>query len=227
MIYEVTLTQRYFDQLVINRWNYLSTGAAGASPGAFALCSAMGLLLAPSDFPADTIGAKIHNMQSESVTFVSVLAKAIREAPTDFYDYAYPGGVVGGVTSAQGMSPVAAWGFRTSRTRTDIARGTKRLVGIAENMSDAGGKLNGTAVSIAADLAAAMSADLSYTTGGASLTFSPIVVQKEMYTEPPAKKAYRYYATLAAQLDHIAEGIVWSEYDTVRSQTSRQYGHGA
>jgi len=48
-----------------------------------------------------------------------------------------------------------------------------------------------------------------------------------MYTEPPAKKAYRYYETEEEQLEHIMENVTWTAYDRIRSQTSRQYGHGA
>lgn len=228
MIYEVTLTQHYFDQLVVNRWNYLSTGTPVGVTGAFALMTAMGFILSPTDFPLGAIADTIQNMQSADVVWGGVLAKAIREAPTDFYDYGYPGGVVGAVTSGQGMSPINAWGFRTNRTRTDINRGTKRIVGITEGMADSGGVLVPVANEITAELAEKMSETLSYTDGGNSLTFAPIVVQKERYTVVPSGNfAYRYYSTIALQLEHIAQGVVWQGYDTVRSQTSRQYGHGA
>lgn len=227
MIYEVVLTQEYFGQQVINRFNYLSTGTPVGVTGAFALISAMGLIPVSGDFPADTFGGALQDIQSDQAVFVSTLAKAIREAPTDFFDEGYPTGVTGDGTTTQATSPINAFGFRTNRVRTDIARGTKRFVGVKEGDVDAGGFIADATEPFLADIAEKMTDVLSYTDGGNSLTFAPIVVSRDKTVDEDGKVSYPYYATIAEQLEHIATGIVWQPYDTVRSQVSRQYNHGA
>lgn len=227
MIYEVTLTQLYYGQQCVNRWNYVSSGDPGSTIGAFALFNAMGFVDTDGDFPADTIARTLQINQTPDVTFQAVLVKAIKEAPTDFYDYAFASGVSGQQSVGQSMSPVNAFGFYTNRVRTDVSRGTKRFVGISEAVVDAGGVIASGTLSGYDLLAELMSDTLSYSGSGASLTFVPAVCGKEEYTAPSGKRAYRYYSTIAAQLAHTAQGIAWFPYRTLRTQRSRQYGHGA
>jgi hypothetical protein len=227
MIYEVTLTGEYFGQQIINRWNYLSSGAAVGVVPAVALTTALGFVDDSGAFPVDTLAASIQFQLPPNYRFISLLAKAIREAPTDFYDLAYPLDCVGGNSGGTPMSPVLAYGFKTSRTRTDIARGTKRFVGVLESAVGAGGEWEAGVVTWLDDMASKMSATLSYTDGGSSLSFAPIVVQKEKITLESGKVTYRYYETISEQMEHIAQGIVWDYYRNVRTQNTRQYGHGA
>lgn len=227
MIYEVVLSQVFFNQLCINRWNYVSSGDAGAVTGSFGLLNAMGFIPTNGLFPADTLGRLIQDNQSPDVVFSNVLVKALYDDPTDFYDYAFPTGVTGKQAIGQSMSPANAFGFRTNRVRVDVARGTKRFVGISEAVVSAGGVIDpGTLLGYDA-LAAEMSAVLPFTSSGASLSFAPAICGKLEYTAPSGKRAYKYYPTLSAQLAKTALGIVWSPYNTVRTQTSRQYGNGA
>jgi len=227
MIYELTLEGEYAGQQIINRWNYLSSGAAVGITGAAALLNAAGFIDTAGNMPADTLGRAIQLLLSEEYSFIQVIAKAIREAPTDFYDYGYPAGTTAAAGSTEGMSPVVSYGFRTNLVRTDIARATKRFVGVVEGNVGPLGELTSTAKTTVQDIADLMSETLSYTDGGSSLTFAPVVVSKEKY-HPVGKTtwAYKYYDTIAEQLEHIGEGIVWSPYNFVRSQTSRQVGHG-
>jgi len=227
VIYEVTLAATYFDQQIINRWNYLSSGAAVGITGAAALAAALGFVVSGADFVTGSLARAMQLLQSTSLLYNSVLVKAIREAPTDFYDFSMPTGIGGANGGSNAMSPTSAYGFYTNRVRTDIARGTKRFAGVTEVDAGAGGAFVEGTIAAMTDLAELMSTSLPYTDGGSSLNFAPIVVQKLMYTTPPAKKAYRYYDTISEQLDHIAEGIVWTPYPQVRTQVSRQYGHGA
>lgn len=227
MLYEVTVLQDYFGQQVLNRYNYLSSGTFVGVTGSFALLSVLGLIDVSGDFPTDSLYGKIQDNTVNELTYVQALAKALYDDPTDFIDRGYAAGVVGQATGTSPMSPVVAIGFKTNRTRTDIARGTKRLAGVDETYVQDGGELTSGYVTVGNDIADRMSETLSYTDGGSSANFAPVVVGKEMYTTPPAPKAYRYYGTLSEQLDHIAEGVVWQLYPFIRTQTSRQYGHGA
>jgi hypothetical protein len=227
MIYELTLTQRYFDQEIVNRWNYLSSGTVIGSSGAYALIKAMGYILGETGFPVDTVASKLAELQPPSVTFVNVMAKAIREAPVDFYDYAYPVGTYGeNIASSQPASPTLAYGLKTNRVRTDIARGTKRFVGVLEAAMSNGGLLESGYLTFLNDLSALMGETLSYTESGSTATFQPIVCGKKKYVTPRGNNAYEYWPTIAEQMEHVAQGVVWTPFDTVRTQTSRQYKHG-
>jgi len=226
-LYECTVQGRYFEQQIINRWNYLGSGSGVGITGAAALAAAMGFVPTAGLFPSGTLADAWQGLVVEEYTFVSILVRALYDNPLDFYDQAFPSGVVGGNTSGDAASPVLAYGFRTNRTRSDIDRGTKRLVGVSEGAIGNGGVIESSALTAMDAVAELMTDTLPYTTGGSSFSFSPIVVQKFMYTTPPAKKAYKYYEDEADQLEHIAQNVEWSSYDRVRSQTSRQYGHGA
>jgi hypothetical protein len=228
MIYEVTVLQDYYGQQVLNRYNYLSSGTFVGSTGAAALLFALGLIPSGADFPTDSLYGLIQNNTVTALTYVQALSKAIREAPTDFLDVGYAAGVIGQGVGTQPMSPALGLGFRTNRTRTDIARGTKRLAGIDETFVELGGRLVSAAQTVANNIAEALTEVLSYTEDGSSATFAPIVVGKEKYAVPDTDRfAYKYYDTVSEQMDHIAEGVTWQAYDTIRTQTSRQYGHGA
>ena len=226
-LYEATLQSRYFDQLVINRWNYLGSGSGVGISGAAALAAAMGFVPTAGSFPVSTLAANIHAVLSDELTFVSILARALYDDPSDFYDQTFPTGVNGNQGGDDSSTPVLAYGFRTNRTRSDIDRGTKRFAGVVDAAVTDGGVVDASVLTALQAIADSMSDTLAYTTGGSSLSFAPIVVQKFMYTTPPAKKAYRYYETEAEQLEHIMENVTWTPYDRIRSQTSRQYGHGA
>lgn len=224
---EIVLTQRYVNQTCINRWNYLSSGSAVGITNSAALVAAMGFVPTAGVFPAGTIAAKLQTLQTDAVFFEQMLSKSIQGDPLDFYDYAFPTGVLGGAIGLQTLPPFNAWGFRTNRVRSDIARGTKRFVGVSEDAVLSGGTFAGGAQAAMQGLADAMSETLTYTGGGSTLNFVPVIAQKLEYTTPSGKKAYKYYTPLATQLDHLAEGVTWEIYEEVRSQVSRQFKHGA
>lgn len=227
-ILEVVLNQRYANQLCVNRFHYVSSGTPAAVTLSFALISAMGLLEAtgsPKVFPNETIGVSLQVCQNPSVEFLSTYARDLYSV-TDFYESPYPSGVTGQKPGA-GMSPLAALGFTASRVRTDIRRASKRFVGCNEEFWASGGILTGEAVALADDLAEQMSAVLSYDDEGNTITFTPAVLGYEKYTTDSGKVAYRPYATVSAQMAHVATGWQYQAIQTMRSQNSRQYGRGA
>lgn len=226
MLYEVTLESMYYDQQIINRWNYLSSGSAVGVTGSFALMDAMGFIDVAGDFPAVTVASRLQELQHPQVIYVSCLVKALYDDPTDFLDRGYAAGVTGNGGGVAPSSPVLAFGFRTNRTRTDIARGTKRFVGVDESTIVDGGVFSSGTLGAMDNIAAEMSEDLSYTGGGSSLTFKPCIIGKNKIVVPGEPTEYKLYPTLAEQLEHIAVGIEWQSYQTVRTQVSRQYGHG-
>lgn len=227
-ILEVTLNQSLYSQLCVNRFHYVSSGTPAAVSLSFALISAMGLLEAtgsPKQFPAGSIGRGLANMQNEWVTFISTLARNLYSV-TDFYESPYPAAVTGKAVG-EGMSPLAAYGFKGSRVRTDIRRASKRFAGPPEAAFTTGGALTGAFITQADELATLLSSVLSYDDEGNTITFTPAVLGTVEYTTPSGKRAYKRYDTEVEQLAHVATGFEYAAVQTMRSQVSRQFGRGA
>lgn len=229
MLYEVVLTQTFLNQQCINRWNYVGSGTPAAVTPSFALTNALGAVASVGVYDPAKMMKLIAGVQSNGVTFDNIIVKAIYDV-LDFYalPFVEP---LGGSQTGDSLPPFAAVGFRTSRVRQDIRRATKRFVGVTET-NQAGGVLTSAfQTNSCLPLATAMAATLTYLDEGNTLTFSPVVVGKQRYDPEtglasPTGSAYRYYPTLAEQEAHLAQGVIWDVYTTVRSQASRQIGHG-
>jgi len=227
MLYEVLLRQSYFEQQVLNRWHYASTVDPTTVSGAFAIAFALGFIVTgdPLEPPAGTLFDALQDIQVPELEYQECQVQALYD-PLDFFTVAYTPVQIGVALGAD-MSPVASLGFRSNRVRTDIRRGFKRFSGVSESAFTTGGEVDSGYDVVLAEVAARMSETITYTEDGDAGSFVPCVLQFEMYTTPPAKKAYRKYATLAEQLDHAALSVSYSPYSTMRTQNSRQYGRGA
>lgn len=230
-IYEVILQQTYFGQEIINRWNYVSTGTPAAVSGSFALASALGAiyepLAVPPAYPPDHLMTLLAAVQANDVVFDFISVRNIYST-TDFYETPFLNPLQGSQTS-EALSPTESFGFRTNRVRSDIRRGTKRIVGVTVNMVTDGGVVASNAIPALNAIAVEMSAVLEYNDEGNTLAFAPVICGRERYIPNPAnpdRAAYRYYPTEDEQENHLASGILWSLYDHTRTQTSRQYGRG-
>lgn len=226
-ILELVVTQEYYNQLVINRFHYVGSGTPAAVSLSFALISATKYLAASlvgGVFPTPSVARQVQDIQATSLRYVSAYARNLYSV-TDFYETPYPSGVNGQQAGAP-ASPMLAYAVTSNRVRTDIRRGQKRFAGVVEEFMGAGGVLESPALTDLGYIANEMSATLTYDDEGNTLTFQPAILGLEEYTTPSGKRAYRPYATEAAQLEHAAIGIDWQPVGTVRSQVSRQYGRG-
>jgi len=227
MLYELTMLGTYFNQQIVNRFNYLMTGTPAAVSGSFGLMDAFGAIDTGGVFDDTKPFFRIMYALSSSFVVNSIVARACAlYDPVDFYERPFVTPYAG-TNSGQAMSPTSAYGFRTNRVRLDIDRGTKRFVGVTETQVDAGGVIAGAALTALGVVADSMSEIIEYEDEGATLQYAPVVVAKQEYTTPSGKRAYRYYSTLATQLEHVATSILWQPYATVRTQNSRQYGKGS
>ena len=226
-LFEVVLQSQLAGQECINRWNYLGSGTPAAVSLSFGLAAAMGFIADPTThlFPSDSVFNAILNITSVNVTFLQVICMNVFD-PTDFYTTALPSGTVG-ANAVEAAATFLAAGFRTNLVNRDIARGTKRFAGVPKTAVGFGNQLATDYIALMDTLAARMSAPITYDDEGNTLTYVPAIVQKEQYTTPRGKKAYKYYPSLTVQLSHIAQGFAWESYKTARSQTSRQLGKGA
>ncbi len=233
-LYEVVVSQSYFGQECLNRYNYLGDGSSGDVTGSYALLYAMGMIPQdldppnPATYPNSGLFWNMRVIQSDEVVYTSAYVKNIY-TPTDFFETPFLGGTTGNRTG-QGMAPFNAYGYRTTRTRTDIRRATKRFVGTDEVNVDAGGVVvRGTPPDAYTVLGTSLAANLEYTVGTANIVFQPVVVGRDKVALPdtdPVRYTYRYYPTLTEQEERLSIGFDWEFYPTVRSQTSRQYGRG-
>ena len=224
---EAVLEQRYANQQVINRWNYLASGTPGGTTLSFGLLSAMGALPVSTTLPTGTVMGSIQALQSQAVQFVQMTVRAVYD-DDDFYGSPFllnTTGLHGGTSDSE--SPVMAFGFRSNRVKQSIRRGYKRFVGVTEDDTAALSVLASTVTTYLAAIKAAMDEVLSYDDEGSTLTYTPCIASKEEYTTPSGKTAYKYYATESAQAAHLAVGVTWEPYSQVRTQNSRQYGRGS
>lgn len=226
-LYELVLEQRYYNQQVINRFNYWGTGTPAAVTGSFALLSAFGALAVITNLVDTTPAGAIQLMQSPFVDFVQCTARAVY-IDEDFYGNPFVADTQGlNPDSTNSMSPVSAFGFRSNRVKQSIGRGYKRFVGVTEGSVDAGGEMSSSAITAMNLVVAQLGATLTYDDEGNTLSFAPCIAQKEKYTTDSGKEAYKYYASEALQTPHLAIGINWEPYSQMRTQNTRQYGRGS
>lgn len=231
-ILELVLEAEYFGQQCINRFHYVSAGDPAAVTRSFALVSGFGAIwdntLLPPSYPFPTVFSGIRDALSDEVIFKQITAQNLYD-PFDFYETPFVPEPVG-EQGSEAMSPTQAFGFRSSRTRTDIRRGMKRFVGVTEgNVSGGGMIVQGFLDTQLAQLASWLGYVIPYNDEGASLTFTPCILGKERIVETvngEERVVYRKYETELEQLEHIASGIAWSPYAQTRTQNSRQYGRG-
>lgn len=224
MLYEVLLRQAYDNRNCLNRWNYESNSTPAAVSRSFALASAFGGIPdgVTGEFPADSIMAFIAQMQSEGVDYIELSVEALY-AVEDFYSIPYPP-TQGGTALGTPMSSFCAYALQSNRVRTDIRRGNKRFVGTSETHVGGAGIVEATMTPVLEDLAAAMSAELTYDDEGTPVVFSPVILSLEKHP-PDADHEFDWYAkypTLAEQEDHMAVGITWTYKPFITTQNSRK-----
>lgn len=229
MLYEITLTAAYAGQTCINRFNYLRTGTAAAVSGSFALCYAFGMIPVgtPAQLPNNTPFSAIRALVSTSLAFMRAEVRAAADYDVlDFYERPFVPSVAG-TSPGEQSSPFVAFGFKTNRTRLDVRRGYKRFAGVPEAATGAAGYMTTDTRALMNTVAQRLSEVLTYSDEGNTLSFTPVVVSKQKNVDAATGRvSYRYYPTLAQQMEHVATGVVWEPYFEARHQTSRQYGRG-
>lgn len=227
MLYEVVMRQLLFGQQVINRMHYNGSGTPAAVSRSFALISALGFIPdgVTGVYPVNRFFTKLIALQSPGLTHVEVECRALYD-PVDFYvrPFTTP---VAGIFGSETVSPLVAYGFTSTRVRTDIRRGQKRFGGVAEEAVANGGVLSATVQVQGLAVANALGEVLTYDDEGNTLTFAPVVLSFREDVSPSGRPVYVKYDTLAEQEQHMAQGITYTLKQTVRSQNSRQYGRGA
>lgn len=230
-IMEVRLVQRYAGQLSIMGFNYLSSGVPATVTHSFALASAMGFAPSTTTLTAGTVGGLLQAAQHTGVEFISASIRDVY-SNVDFYESPFLVNTNGTRGGYAGVAPFLAIAFTSTKTRTDIRRGQRRMVGIRENDIVGSGAVESSYLAgPLSDLAAEMSATIQYDDEGNTLSYSPVIVGKERYVVPdsnPPRYAYRYWKDdEPKQLQNLMASIVWTPQDFVTSQNSRKRNRGA
>lgn len=226
-LFEVTVRGELDGETYINRWNYVGSGTPAAVSMSFALASAFGAIPAPVTglLPSDGILATLLSAAVDDLK-ISGVAVLNLYSVTDFYEVPYPTPQEGNATGSL-ISPFVTYPLTTNRVRTDIDRGRKLIGGVAEEFVNSGGVIAAGMIALLTDLCALMSDTLTYDDEGNTLSFVPCVVSKQEYTAPSGKRAYRLYSTLAAQMEHVAQGVTWTTKPEISTANSRKRGRGA
>jgi len=227
--YDVVLTYLVGGQKNVNRFTYLAETPFVNEKGSESIMRALGFdpFLSPGTFVAGALLSTIQLTQSFTVAYDELVVQAVYD-DLDFTTASLVP-IVGGLGQSV-QSVFSALGFRTSRVRRDIRRGMKRFGGMPVSASAGDGVLDGAYVTgQVLPLQTALGATLICDDGGGSVNVVPVVLGREKYLVPnsnPSRYAYRYYQTENEQLQHYFVAGDWEYYNTLRSQTSRQFGHG-
>lgn len=220
-LFQVTVQQVYLQQQVINRFTYQSNSTPAAVSLSFGLFSAF-------SGAAGNVGVvnAMRSIQSVALVYANIEVRNLY-SETDFYSTAFNSGVTGGDSTGDAGASFLAAKYTSSRTRLDIRAGTKSFAGITESAVGPGGVWVGNYIPLLDSLKAALGQALSYTDEGEALTYTPVVLGRELYPTSTGTEAYRYYPTLAQQEQFVAGAGVWSYAPRVTTQNSRKVGRGA
>jgi len=227
MLYELTVRGTVSGETYINRYNYNSGGVGAAVTGSFALASAWGAVPEPitGNITPLTPFAWFLSIASAQTRIMEITVAALYD-PLDFYSVPYPVGKLGSQAGVP-MSPFLVYPLQTNIVRTDVGRGSKGIGGCVEDLVEANGVIQASAMDFLASLSAALSDVLEYDDEGSGFTFTPAILSKEEYTTPRGNRAYKKYETLAEQLEHTALGITWQPKPEISTRNSRKRGHGS
>jgi hypothetical protein len=231
--FEVTILGQRAGQLVVNRLNFTSSNETVETANSLGLLQALGY--DPNDAPTPVTGSVFSRLMLAQTTAYSVDEIIVRNlwSVPDFVTQPVTGVDWSGlitVASGDALPTFVAAKLRTNRVRTDIRRGTLSITGGTEEQVEGADVWTAGYVALLDNVAAALNAPPTFTSGGASTQFLPSVFKKEDYVVPgsdPVRKAYRYYTDFALFQANVASPVTWSSVERVTSQVSRKIGRGA
>jgi hypothetical protein len=226
-ILELVVNQSYANQVVINRFHFVSSGTPAAVSLSFGLIAATGFLdtsAVGNVFPVNTLANYMQQAAHSSLQYVSTYARNLYD-PTDFYERPYVDPTYG-ILSGTATTPALAYGIQSNRVRTDIRRGSKRFAGVREESLGTGGYIESGTIGVMSGICDLLNAPISYDDEGATLSYRSTILSFKEYTTPRGNRAYEKWPTESAQLARSAIGVTWAPMNPVRTQVSRQYGRG-
>jgi len=208
--YSLVLRSTYYTDLsnqAVNAFTYNTTEVVPTTAGAIALAQAFADLFFDDTFPLPAITSTDtvwQNITVKSPPVPTVLAiKTLG---------------INGETAPPSDSPFVAAEFQSPRKLGNIRMGMKRF-GLLSDVNVSGGNAVVGFLPFLDAVSAALSATLTATVSGVSVSFSPIVVKRIPYTTPSGSTAYRLPEGLDPFVFYVADN--W-DYTRITTQNSRK-----
>ena len=223
-ILELTVESVYFDQKVINRWNYVASGTPSAVSLSYGLIYALGFTNPPADVGAGVdFWSRMRQTQSVDVLYTLVSCRDVYSL-TDFFSN--PLGNAPGIVAGDPSPTFVAYPYRTNQVTKAVRPGQKRIVGVVDASVTNGSTIVQTQRDWNNNFAIEMTEVQSYDDSGQVLTYKPAVCGKKRETLANGNVTYKYYETEVEQLAHTAQSVVWTAKGNITSQITRKRGRG-
>lgn len=229
-IFTATLQSRYFGQLIINRFQFISSSDVDAVDGCQALANALGAVdtsgvVTGNPLPPGTLMGALETLQNDVVEYIAMEVITPYDA-FGLFERIFPAGTTGNsVGSGENLAPFIALSIRSDRTRRDVRRGFKRFCGLTEGEITATGP-TAPALNRLADVATSISGTVTGDAGPLNVAFQSAVVPLKRVpdSDPPQ---YELFETEGAAVSASAFPVVYQAEDKVTTQNSRKVGRGA
>jgi len=229
-IFTATLQGRYFGQLLINRFQFISSSDVSPVEGCQALANALGAVdtngvVLTNPFPVGTLMGELEQLQNSALEYIAMEVITPYDA-FGLFERVFPAGTNGNSGgSGDNLAPFITASIRSGRTRRDVRRGFKRFSGLTEDQITSTGIVTGT-LSVLGDVAASISGTITGDAGPLNVAFQSAVVPLKRVPDsnPPQ---YERFENEGAAVSASAFPLVYEAEDKVTTQNSRKIGRGA
>jgi len=229
-IYTATLQGRYFGQLVINRFQFISSSDVDARDGCQALANALGAVdtagvVQTNPFPAGTLMGSLEILQVPALEYIAMEVLTPYD-PFGLFERIFPAGTTGDNQAGDdNLAPFVACSIRSDRVRRDVRRGFKRFCGLTEADITATG-LVATTLGRLGDIATSISGTITGDADTLNVAFQSAVVPLKRVpgSDPPQ---YELFDNESLAVSASAFPLTYEAEDKVTTQNSRKIGRGA
>jgi hypothetical protein len=229
-IFTATLQGRYFNQLLINRFQFISSSDVSPVEGCQALANALGAVdtsgvVLGNPLPSGTLMGTLEALQNAEIEYIAMEVITPYDA-FGLFERIFPAGTTGDSgSSGDNLSPFIALSIRSDRTRRDVRRGFKRFAGVTESDVTATGPVP-TTLGRLGDVAASISGTITGDAGPLNVAFQSAVVPLKRVpdSDPPQ---YEQFENEGAAVSASAFPVTYQAEDKVTTQNSRKVGRGA
>lgn len=224
---ELTIYGRGATGLFVNRYNCYNTTLSEVTNASQNLLEQLGYNPAAPTTPVTaSILAAYMALSPVGFTLTQLYCRDIYNV-NDFTQINLSGSGWDGARTGADMVAFGSPKLRSTRNRQDIKSGTKALIYPKQaDVSTAAGSLSAGYITLMTTLCTRLSDGMSPFVGVTTAFFGWSIFQKEEYTTPRGKRAYRYYLDPVEQAAHITAPVRWNPVEIMGSQDSRKFGKG-
>jgi hypothetical protein len=229
-IFTATLQSRYFGQLLINRFQFISSSDVNPVDGCQALANALGAVdtngvVNGNPLPTGTLMGTLETLQVPALEYIA-MEVITPYFPFGLFERIFPAGTAGNsAAGGDNLAPFIAVSIRSDRVRRDVRRGFKRFSGLTENEITATGLAPGALTELG-NIADSISGTITGDAGPLNVAFQSAVVPLKRVpdSDPPQ---YELFENEGAAVSASAFPLEYEAEDKVTTQNSRKIGRGA